>query len=265
MRLPALLALALLPAVPAAAQPIDLPIPAATTDRYPPGVKVAKLPGGAVYTDGQGRTLYGMDMRVLLRWSPDAAQYCQAECAEVWQPLLAPAGSKVDIAFPARGGGSRAQPPEGFVQPQKAPDWTIIAGPQGPQWVYKGWHMVFTRKGDQPGSTAFEGSENMVWNTLKFVPPVPTPVVPGSVRTIVVDGDYVLADADGRVLFSGDCQGDCSGWVPLPAALASRGIGAWSVGRSGEVAQWLYRGKRVFVSQDDGKTAVPAGAAILRP
>jgi predicted lipoprotein with Yx(FWY)xxD motif len=247
----------------AVAQPADLPIPPATTTKYPPGVKVARTPAGAVYTDAKGRTLYGMDMRVLLRWGPDPAQYCQAECAERWEPLLAPRNAKPDIAYP-KGGYNNTQAP-GFIAPAKAPDWTVIAGPQGPQWVYKGWHMVFARKGDRPGSTAFDGADDFVWNTLKFVPPVPEPVFPGNVSLIVVDGDHAFADADGRVLFGGTCAADCGRWAPLPAGLASRGLGEWTVSRSGDVAQWLYRGKPVFVSQEDDRTSVPAGAVVLRP
>jgi predicted lipoprotein with Yx(FWY)xxD motif len=249
-------------AAPAVAQPVDLPIPPATTATYPPGVKVATTPSGSVYTDAKGRTLYGMDMRMLLRWAPDPAQHCQGACAETWEPLLAPAGSKPNVAYPH---GNREAPPEGFVQPQKAPDWTIIAGPQGPQWVYKGWHVVFTRKGDQPGSTAFDGSDDYVWNTLKFVPPAPEPVIPGNVSTVLVDGSYAFADADGRVLFAGNCGAECTGWTPLPASLASRGRGEWSVSRQGDVPQWLYRGKPVFVTRDDDKISVPTGAEILRP
>ena len=148
------LVLAMLAATPAGAQPADLPIPPATTGEYPPGVKVAKTPAGMVYAAADGRTLYGMDMRTLIRWGPDPSQYCREACAETWEPLLAPAGAKPNLGYPTRGSGSRATPGEGLVQPQRAPDWAIIAGPQGPQWVYKGWHMVFVRKGDKPSSTA---------------------------------------------------------------------------------------------------------------
>ena len=88
------------------AQPADLPIPAATTSEYPPGVTVRQTASGPVYADARGHTLYGMDMRTLLRWSPDAAQYCKDACAENWEPLLAPADAKPNIVFP-RGFGER--------------------------------------------------------------------------------------------------------------------------------------------------------------
>ena len=75
----------------AKAQPVDLPIPAATTSEYPPGVSVKQTKAGPVYVDAKGRTLYGMDMRVLIRWAPDPSKYCKEACAETWAPLLAPA------------------------------------------------------------------------------------------------------------------------------------------------------------------------------
>lgn len=141
-------AAALLSSMPAGAQPADLPIQAATTSVYPPGVSVGN--GGTPVYVWQGRhTLYGMDMRTLLREGPNPALYCTGPCAELWAPLLAPADAKPNIIYPLNNSTS----PD-YVPNQKAPDWTVIAGPQGPQWVYKGWHMVFTRKGEAPGSAA---------------------------------------------------------------------------------------------------------------
>lgn len=246
----------------AVAQPADLPLPPAATSEYPPGVTVIKADTGSVYADARGLTLYGMDMRTLVRWAPDPAQYCMDDCIADWEPLLAPAGSKVNIVYPQ---GLRPAVPEGFVQPEKAPDWTVIAGPQGPQWVYKGWHMVFTRKGDARGSTRFDGAQNFTWNTLKFVPPVPRIEAPATVGTVLVGGEYALADKNGRVLFTGKCKRDCDGWVPLAGGMASQGKGQWSIGRDGDTPQWLYHGKPVYVSQEADPVAVPASAQILRP
>ena len=183
-------ALALLAPVCALAQPADLPIPPATTDHYPPGVAVRQTAAGPVYADAAGHTLYGMDMRTLVRWSPDPAQFCQSECAANWEPMLAPAEAKPNVVFP-RGFGNRPRGnmnavPTGFIAPQTAPDWTIIAGPQGPQWVYKGWHMVFARKGEVPGQAGFDGADQRSWNTLKFVPPVPKLTTPANVAPVFV-------------------------------------------------------------------------------
>jgi predicted lipoprotein with Yx(FWY)xxD motif len=284
-------ALAAFLSCPAMAQPADLPIPAATTNEYPVGVSVAQTAAGPVYADSRGRTLYGMDMRTLLRAGADPSQYCQEACAQTWEPLLAPPGARVDIAYPQsfgerlrreleasapaakparapRKAADESESDDGakfYSNPQKAPDWTVIAGPQGPQWVYKGWHMVYVRKGDAPGSTRFDGAEDFTWNTLKYVPPVPRITAPPSVSTILVGGRYALADKDGRVLFTGDCGDNCAGWTPLTGGLASRGVGEWAVTRTGDAAQWTYRGKPVYVSRLDDPMQVPAAGVMLHP
>jgi len=250
----------------ASAQPADLPIPAATTDRYPEGIRLGRADAGPVYVDRRGLTLYGMDMRTLLRWAPDPALFCKDACLDQWEPLLAPAGSQVNIRYPRNAGGQqRTEDGKEFVQPQKAPDWTVIQGPRGPQWVYKGWHMVFTRKGDRRGSSAFDGADGFTWNTLKFVPPVPKIAAPANVATAFVDGAYALTDTHGRVLFTGRCSHDCARWHPLPAALASRGFGDWKVVAGSDRPQWSWRGKPVFVSDEEDSKSVPAGGTVLRP
>lgn len=258
------LAIASLAAGSAGAQPADLPIVPATTSRHPPGVSVAETPSGRVYIDRRGLTLYGLDMRTVLRWSPDPAQYCQNDCAAQWEPLLAPEGSIPNIRFPGPGGrGGEAQP--GMVLPQKAPDWTVIGGPQGPQWVYKGWHLAFTRRASKPRSTEFDGAENMTWNTLKFVPPVPETSAPEGIVPAYVGNAYVLTDSGDRLLFTGKCKKDCSNWTPLAGASASRGIGAWKVDLSGDVPQWTWKGRPVFVSRGSDPESIPEGGTVLRP
>jgi len=257
---------ALLIGLPAAslAQPADLPIAAARTGQYPPGIHVGKVGGRSYYLDARDRVLYGMDMRVLLPAGPDPAQYCTGDCAARWEPVLALAGAKPNIAFPR---GNR--PPEGpsgfYAQPQDAPDWTIIAGPQGPQWVYKGWHMVFVRKGAGGRSTGLDGSENKAWNTLKFVPPLPRIVAPADVRPVAVDGSYALADGKGRLLYTGACGKDCAAWLPFRGGMTSAGIGAWRVQTGADFAQWTWSGKPVFVCPEDAPDQVPAGGMVLRP
>jgi predicted lipoprotein with Yx(FWY)xxD motif len=255
----------------AQAQPVDLPIPAAKTDKFPKGVRVAKGQTPAVYVDAKGRVLYGMDMRTLLRWAPDPSQYCEASCAETWEPLLAPRGSEVNIRFPANGEEAReptppAMPGEKIVYRQAdAPDWTVIAGPQGPQWVYKGWHMVFTRRGEQPGVARFDGADEMTWNTLKYVPPTPQVAVPPNIEPRVIDGEPAFTDSAGRVLFTGACAQGCAGWEPFAAGLASAPVGDWQVDRGGDVPRWSYRGHPVFVSSEDDPSRAPAAGRVLRP
>lgn len=268
----------------ASAQPVDLPIAPARTDTYPDGFKVVRTKSGQVYATKDGQTLYGMDLRTLIRFGPDPAVYCKDECAKVWQPMLAPPGSQPNIAFP-RGFGSPPPPagqaprpapapagsnsdlnPDGLYNTQRAPDWTIIQGASGPQWLYKSWHLVFTRKGDKPGSTAHDGDQDLTWNTLKFVPPVPKLTAPQSVAATFKDGSYVLTHKDGRILFTGTCKKGCADWLPLPAPAAGRGLGEWTVLRSGDTPQWLYRGRPVYVGlAPDNPSAVPVSGKVLRP
>lgn len=258
--------LGLLAASGAQAQPADLPIPAATTAEYPPGVSIAKTDRGPVYADARGRTLYGMDMRTLVRWAPDAAKFCGEACQKDWEPLLAPPGSVPNIAFPLGFGERHASTQAAPMIPnQKAPDWAVIEGAQGPQWVYKGWHVVFTRKGDRPRSASFDGADNFTWNTLKFVPPVPQLTAPANVGTALVDGAHVLADKGGRLLFTGKCTSACDAWVPLAGPMASRGLGAWAIAQTGDQPQWTYKGQPVFVSQANDPASLPAHAVLLKP
>jgi predicted lipoprotein with Yx(FWY)xxD motif len=259
-------------ALPAAvcAQPADLPIPAATTTEYPAGISVSDTEAGPVYTDSRGLTLYGLDLRTVQRWSPDAAQYCATRCEE-WEPVLAPQDAAPNIAYPRGFGPGRREwvaemAEKGYYsEPEKAPDWTIIEGPHGKQWVYKGWHMVYTRKGDTPGSTAHDGEDELTWNTLKFVPPVPRIVAPANVEPVYAGGAYALSLAGEKLLFTGECKADCGEWEPLQAGFASRGLGEWQVSRTGDVAQWTLRGQPVFVSGSDEPAAVPEAGNVLRP
>lgn len=268
------------------AQPSDLPIPAAQTTDFPPGVSVVKLAGGSILVDRSGRTLYGLDTRTVHRFTTNPALYCQDRCAE-WEPLLAPPGMQPNVApagqsnFGLAGSAppsSVAQPaisrsgpggtliaPAGMFSPLIAPDWGVIAGPAGPQWVYKGWHMVYVRKGDRPRSIAFDGIEELRWNTLKYVPPVPVLPAPAGIKPIFHDGAYVLADKDGRLLYTGRCAKDCADWHPLGTGLASQGLGEWTVSRSGDEPQWLFRGKPVFTSAEPDAASLPKSAKLLRP
>jgi len=254
----------------AVAQPADLPIAAATTTEYPKGVTVRSTDAGPVYANKKGQTLYGLDLRTVQRWSPDAAQYCATRCEE-WEPFLAPEGSRPNVAYPRGFGPGRREwvariAEKGYYsEPGKAPDWTVIDGPQGLQWVYKGWHMVYTRKGEPKGSTRYDGAEEFIWNTLKFIPPVPAIVAPARVEPLFVDGSYALALGGEQLLFTAECKEDCPQWQPFAAGLASRGIGDWQVNREHDVPQWTYHGRRVFVATSGERASVPEGVDVLRP
>lgn len=262
-----LLALAFAAALPAAAlaQPADLPIPAAKDGSLPAGISVIATPAGKVYADSRGRILYGMDMRALLRRTSVPSSYCREECLRDWEPLHAPKGSKPNIEYPRSIHDPKSERPAGMVAPEAAPDWTIIDGAEGPQWVYKVWHVVFTRRGAPANSTAFDGSDEHIWNTLKFVPPVPKLTAPMNVAARFIDQQYALTDADGRLLFTGRCDNSCAGWTPLTGGYASHGVGKWQLLRGGDDPQWSYAGRPVFVSEDKDPDLVPAGTTMLRP
>jgi predicted lipoprotein with Yx(FWY)xxD motif len=316
LRVAALVLSAQVPVAAAWAQPADIPVPAAKTTEFPAGISVAKVPGGQVYVDAQGRTLYGLDLRTVNRWAVDGSKYCaEAGRCVGWEPLLAPPGSKPNLnlfrgfrrgagagagarpagAAPAAAGaaaasGAAARPagaagaaptgvdpqqlaaafgqggaPAGMYTQQNAPDWTIVDGPAGPQYVYKGYNMVYVRKGDKPRSTAFEGAQDKTWNTLKFIPPVPKVAAPNGVGAAWVNDSYVLTDKDGKLLYTGRCGTDCASWKPLAAGIASQGLGEWTVDRNAARPQWLYRGKPVYVAADDSLASLPRSSMALRP
>ncbi|WP_395337346.1 hypothetical protein WBP06_22455 [Novosphingobium sp. BL-8H] len=254
--------LAVMAVSPGLAQPADFPIVAADGSAFPAGVRVKKAGELSVYTDAHGDVLYGMDMRTVLRWAPDPAKFCGDACKHDWKPLLAPASAPVNIRYPA--GFDKAAADDTFVDPRKAPDWTVIQGVDGPQWVYKGWHLVFTRRDGNRASTALDGSDDRTWNTLKYIPAVPKIAAPAAVSTAFVAGAYAFTDRDGRVLFTGKCGDGCQ-WQPLAAPMASSGLGDWRVGLNGDEPEWTLKGRRVFVADGAEPQAVPPEGKILRP
>lgn len=259
--LPVLL-LAALPAT-VRAQASDLPIPAAASDNFPAGIAVKEAGEGRVYVNRRGLTLYGMDMRAVTGRTGRPALYCTGDCLAEWEPLLAPPGSPLS-PVPRQFGGPRTS---GEKPASDAGDWSVMEGPSGPQWVYKHIHMVFTRKGDQPGSTVQDGQDDFVWNTLKYVPPVPKLTAPANVTSRLVKDAYVLADAQGNFLFTPrqkDCTDPCA-WRGFASGMARRGIGEWSVRQGEDQAQWVYRGKPVYRTEGKNPTDIPAEAVALTP
>lgn len=252
-----------LPAMRTVAQPLDLPIPPATTTVLPPGITIRQTAAGMVYADARGLTLYGMDFRMLGGRTGQPAIFCRGDCAKLWEPLVPPP-SVTPVALPdprklaAGGKGKRAA----------VADWIVVEGAQGPQWLYKGWHLVFTRRGDRPGSTRWDGSDGWIWNTLKYVRPVPEPIAPTATAIRFVEGDYAFATREGLLLYSmhgRSCTRLCDTATPFKAGLANQGLGDWTVSRSGDVAQWVYQGRPVFVAEDKDSRSLPKGAVLLRP
>src|SRR5262249_51119145 len=119
--------------------------------------------------------------------------------------------------------------------------------------------------GDKAGSTTFDGAEDKTWNTLKFVPPAPKIEAPKEVQVLFLDGAYALTDAEGRVLFTGDCRTSCAAWTPLAAGRATGTVGQWAANRNGDLPQGPDRGKAIFVSQEDDPKTPPPSGKVLRP
>jgi predicted lipoprotein with Yx(FWY)xxD motif len=227
------LALALLtvalPATLSAAPPPD----------HPALVSVGKTAAGPVYVDATRKTLYTMSIRWARARTGVGIEYCAAACLAAWTPLVAEADAK----------------PLG--------DWTVLAGPKGPQWAYKG-NPVFSFNADnQPGDIKGDGYDYL-WSTLLYVPPKPELVAPPSVAATPVKGENILTDTGGRALFTATGTRAAS-FTPFAAAMASRPVGEWTVLRDSDVPQWAWRGKAVFVSREPVPTNVPADGEVLKP
>jgi predicted lipoprotein with Yx(FWY)xxD motif len=248
-------------AMPAAAQPLERAPSPALSPELPAGISIGKTAVGTVYADAHGRTLYGLDTVPLVveTRTPDA--WCSGPCAEVWLPVAPPPG--LPAAPPAlmrlralRGGGL------------SGPDWSVAEGAHGPQLMFKGSNLVFVRKGDKPGSVAWNGAENALWNVLRYIPPAPKVLAPTGVAPVLVKDGYVLAEGGKHILYTLGrafrCIAPCATPAPFRAGFVGHGVGVWTVSRDGDFAQWEYRGKPVFVGSSD-VASVPAGAAILRP
>jgi predicted lipoprotein with Yx(FWY)xxD motif len=262
LRIPVLAcALLALPASVAISQPrYAVPRPA-TSEQLPPGISVRKTDKGDVYVDARGRTLYGLDVAALFVETRNPYKYCSGPCAAEWEPLLAPAGTPAGPATVTRGFGRN--------QPAPIPDWTAVEGPNGLQLLFKRTNLVFVRKGEKPGSTRWDGANGYLWNLLRYVPPQPKLVAPDGVKAVFLDGAYALVDRNERLLYTRDrkakCTQTCDG-TPLKSGLVVKDMGEWTVSRSGESPQWVYRGQPVFVSQGaPGSSDIPEGARILRP
>jgi predicted lipoprotein with Yx(FWY)xxD motif len=206
----------------------------------PPGVSSGPSKIGPVYVESRGLTLYAMSRRYASFRAPNfnGLIYCQGPCTQVWTVFAAPADAK----------------PVGL--------WSIVEGAQGPQWAYKG-DPVFTYAQDSAaGATGGDGYED-IWKAIAYVPPMPKFDAPANIVAVYADGAYILADGQGRALFTGKAS---DAWLPLSAGLASQGVGKdWTVSRDGDRPQWEFQGKLVYVSQETVPTKVPAETAALHP
>ncbi|HEX7874288.1 MAG TPA: hypothetical protein VF475_15355 [Sphingobium sp.] len=214
---------------------------AANDDNRPAAIRIGQSSLGAVHTDAQGRTLYAMDMRTLRSRYGVGTDYCKGPCAETWTPLPA-----------AQGAAAIGR-------------WTVVKGATGPQWAWNG-NPVFTYAKDAgAGSVAGNAYEDM-WNVIAYVPPPPRVVAPATIRPAYAADGYLLANGDGRLLFSAvGGMADSGQWTPLNAGLASQPVGQWQVSRDGDRPHWLFKGQPVYVAQGKSPSDLPGGTAPLRP
>ena len=179
---------------------------------------VSKARGdGWTFTDRRGLTLYTFDRD---EGAPGQSS-CNAECAEAWPPLAAPAD--------ARATG----------------DWSVIArGDNSLQWAFRGRPLYFFKGDPQPGTTFGDGVDNR-WH-LAFMP-ILTPREVAVGRTVL---GQVLTDIRGHTLYSSksECDKEClSTWEPVVAPVLAHGFGEWTlVTRSNGLRQWAYRGQALY-------------------
>jgi predicted lipoprotein with Yx(FWY)xxD motif len=202
---------------------------------YPEGIAVGETPAGRVHVNRKRMTLYTLSVRWARARSGVGIEYCNEACLAAFAPLAADADAK----------------PVG--------EWSVIAGPIGPQWAYKK-NPVFAFNGDQrPGDTKGDGWD-LLWSTLFYTPPKPQFVAPPAVAVTPVKGENVLTDPQGRALFL--ASGTGAGLSPFPAAMASRDIGEWTVLRDGDAPRWAWRKRPVFVGE---LASLPADAEVIKP
>lgn len=181
-----------------------------------------------VLTDDQGRTLYVYD-----RDTTPGQSACGPSCVASWPPVLA------TVAAPAAG------------------PWSQIVRPdQTRQWAYKGKPLYRNAKEPLPGTRYGERPENLAWRVAEE--PIP---MPSEVTLVKQHGATLLADLDGRVLYTRDddtiaagrlasaCTGQCLvDWRPLDAPWLAQTKDAWSViARGDDLLQWAYQGKPLYV------------------
>jgi predicted lipoprotein with Yx(FWY)xxD motif len=213
--------------------------PEAVADPAAPGVVTTQaIPGGAVYADIAGRTLYTSDA------DGPGKSACTGACAETWTPLAA--------AWLASGSA----------------DWSpIVRDDGGRQWAYKGKPLYVFSGDHKAGDTNGDGGG---WHAMvtarQFLPPAVTiwrSDFGPAFRTADGHTLYVLAELrfnplgtkrhTGPNLGLTECTGACvRDWPPLEAPADARGGDDWSVvTRQDGIRQWAYKGWPVYRNGQD--------------
>jgi predicted lipoprotein with Yx(FWY)xxD motif len=241
----------------AALSALALALPAlAAAPLVPPGVSLQARGDGWWFHDAKGLVLYTYERD---ERTPGQSA-CDAACAKVWPPLIAPA----DAA------------PVG--------EWTTIARDGGTrQWAYKG-RPLYTYAEEGGSTTSYGDGQAEQWYVA--YQPLPTPVEFSLTNTL---RGRVLADSRGMTVYTFDkdkagdkdkpaksaCTGAClRTWAPVEAPLAATGREDWTaIKRDDGTKQWAYKGKPLYRYRNEAAAGEAAGdkrdgawhAVVLEP
>lgn len=155
----------------------DLPAmrdPVGPASDLPPGFAVTSTNRGRVLRDERGFSVYAQDAG---RHGPTP---CDAACTRIWQPVPAPASAR------ARG------------------DWKVFVRDSGElQWSFRGQPLF--RYLPDPRPRAQDGADEAGWH-LVYVQQAPP--LPAEFTVQVSTGGLVLADANGRTIYTYACGDD---------------------------------------------------------
>jgi predicted lipoprotein with Yx(FWY)xxD motif len=219
-----------------------------------PGIVTSQhIPGGTVYADIAGRTLYTFD-----RDAKGGKSACVDACIQDWKPV-----SAAWLAKPTGG------------------DWTVIVRDDGGrQWAFKGKPLYIFSGDHNPGDINGDGRDD-AWHAVvverKFLPP----------KVTIWRSDFgpAFATTEGKTLYvlaqlvfnplgtkrhTGpnigltDCTGDCTKtWIPYAAAPDATGAEDWSVvTRDDGTRQWAYKNWPVYTNAQDAKAGDTYGEGV---
>jgi predicted lipoprotein with Yx(FWY)xxD motif len=214
--------------------------PAGAVGGHPAEVTFRDSPMGLIYTALDGRSLYVMKV-YRLRYAGAAETYCTGACTLAWKALPAPADAK----------------PVGA--------WTVVTGPQGPQWAY-GKRPVFLFSGDKQSGDLNGHERDDIFLAINYVPPAPTTPAPGGIEPLFVNHREYVFSYQGRPVYGygpgASCAEGCKGLTPLAAPLGAKNIGDWTIIRHDGGSLWTYAGKRLFVAANDDAAIMDAAAMV---
>jgi predicted lipoprotein with Yx(FWY)xxD motif len=209
-----------------------------SASKAPDGISVAKTALGPTLVQSKGLTIYYYDLDQI---SPGESS-CTGDCAAAWPPLAA---------------APDAQP---------IGEWKIIKREDGSrQWAYQGKPMYQFAGDGKPGDTQGDGVQRF-WHAAKLAAPPPVLTHPPGVTVVKAVDVYILADYQGRALYTragaqGDCDAECAQAYPAFTAPAlAQDVGAWRISTDKlGTRHWTFKGKPLFTYEGDAKPGDRAG------